>query len=69
MSSFLAADYAGRAVITAMDTDENPATPARCNVMGLPTLLFLRDGVEIDRIVGVEGYDSIKQRVEIHLSK
>ncbi len=60
----LARDYAGRLLVTALDTDENPATPAQYNVMGLPTLLFLRNGQEVDRILGVVGYPEIKKRVE-----
>ncbi len=62
--SFLAKDYEGRLLVAALDTDENPATPQRYNVMGLPTLLLLRDGEEVDRIVGVVGYEEIKARVE-----
>ena len=61
---FLAADYAGRLLVTALDVDENPDTPARFDVMGLPTLLFLQQGQEVDRILGVTNYDEIKQRVE-----
>jgi len=61
---FLAADYAGRLLVAALDADENPDTTARFGVMGLPTLLFLRQGREVDRILGVTNYDDIKQRVE-----
>jgi thioredoxin-like negative regulator of GroEL len=32
--------------------------------MGLPTLLLLRDGEEVDRIVGVVNYEEIKARVD-----
>ncbi len=38
---FLAQEYAGRVLVAALDTDENPATPARFQVMGLPTLLWV----------------------------
>lgn len=62
--SLLAKDYAGRVLVAALDTDENPATPARYQVMGLPTLLLLRAGVEVDRLVGVAGYEEIKARVD-----
>lgn len=61
---FLAKDYEGRVLVAALDTDEHPETPARYHVMGLPTLLLLRDGEEVDRIVGVAGYEEIKARVE-----
>ena len=61
---FLAKEYAGRVLVAALDTDENPETPARYHVMGLPTLLLLRNGAEVDRIVGVIGYEEIKARVD-----
>jgi thioredoxin 1 len=61
---FLAKDYEGRVLVAALDTDENPETPTHYNVMGLPTLLVLRGGKEIDRIVGVVGYEEIKARVD-----
>ena len=32
-------------------------TPSRFTVMGLPTLLFLRNGAEIDRQVGIVPYE------------
>lgn len=61
---FLAKDYEGRVLVAAIDTDENPETPTHYNVMGLPTLLLLCDGAEVDRIVGVVGYEEIKARVD-----
>lgn len=62
--AFLAADYAGRLTVAALDVDENPATSERYGVMGLPTLLFLSNGVEVDRIVGLVPYEDLKRRVE-----
>lgn len=61
---FLAKDYAGRVLVAALDADENPVTPAHYNVMGLPTLLMVRNGEEVDRIVGVASYEEIKMRVD-----
>ena len=60
---FLAQDLGDRLLLAALDVDENPATPAQYNVMGLPTLLVLKDGQEVDRIVGVGDYEQIKQRI------
>lgn len=59
---FLAKEYAGRLLVAALDTDENPQTPAHYHVMGLPTLLLLRNGEEVDRIVGIVGYEELKTR-------
>ncbi|MFZ1768371.1 MAG: thioredoxin family protein [Caldilinea sp.] len=61
---FLAKDYAEHVLVAALDADENLETPQRFQIMGLPTLLFLHDGEEVDRIVGVVPYEEIKARVE-----
>ena len=62
--AFLAGDYAGRLTVAALDVDENPATAERYGVMGLPTLLFLSNGVEVDRVVGLVPYEDLKRQVE-----
>lgn len=61
---FLAADFAGRVLVAALDADENPAVCERYQILGLPTLLFLRRGEEVGRIVGVTAYPGIKRQVE-----
>ncbi len=61
---FLARDYAGRLVVASVDVDENPQTPQRFQVMGLPTLLLLDQGREVGRIVGVASYAEIQEQVE-----
>ena len=61
---FLAADFAGRVLVAELDADENPAVVARYQILGLPTLLFLRRGEEVGRIVGVTAYPDIKRQVE-----
>ena len=61
---FLAQELGDQLLLAALDVDENPATPAQYNVMGLPTLLVLKDGQEVDRIVGFRDYEEIKRRIE-----
>lgn len=65
---FLAAEFAGRALIAALDVDENPAVVERYQILGLPTLLFLRHGVEVARIVGIVAYEDLKREVEQHIA-
>ena len=65
---FLARDYADRIRVVALDVDENPATPAAYDIMGLPTLLFLRDGVEVGRHVGLLIYEELKVKVDALLA-
>lgn len=66
--AMLAQDFAGRLQIAAIDVDENPATSERFTVRGLPTLLFLRNGAEVDRVVGITAYEELVQRTETLLT-
>ena len=60
----LAAEYDGQAVIAKMNVDENPNTPGRYGIMGIPTLLYFKDGQEVDRQVGVAGYPQLATKLE-----
>ena len=60
----LALEMAGRVRIAKLNVDENPGTAARFNVRSLPTLLVLKGGREIDRIVGAQPKPEIAHRVE-----
>jgi thioredoxin 2 len=60
----LAAEMAGRVRVAKLNVDENPATAARFNVQSIPTLLVLKGGREVDRIVGVQPKAAIVQRLE-----
>ncbi len=61
---FLAEEYAGRVVVAKVDVDENPTTPARYNILGIPTVIFYRDGEVVDRHTGVLTIDGLSERVD-----
>ena len=60
----LAAEMAGRVRVAKLNVDENPVTAAHFNVRSIPTLLVLKAGREIDRIVGVQPKSEIVRRLE-----
>ena len=60
----LAAEMAGRVKVAKLNVDENPITATRFNVRSIPTLLVLKAGREIDRIVGVQPKQQIVRRLE-----
>jgi thioredoxin 2 len=60
----LAAEMAGRVRVAKINVDENPATAARFHVQSIPTLLVLKEGREMERIVGVQPKATIVQRLE-----
>jgi thioredoxin len=60
----LAQEMAGRVRVAKLNVDENPATARRFQVRSIPTLLVLKDGKEIDRIVGVQPKGEIAKRAQ-----
>ena len=48
----LANTYGGRLKVVKMNVDDNPETPARYGVRGIPNLLFLKDGEVKDQLIG-----------------
>ena len=49
----LAAKYAGKAVVGKVNVDQEQELAIRYGVMSIPTVIFFKDGREIDRKVGV----------------
>jgi thioredoxin 2 len=60
----LAAELAGRVRIAKLNVDENPATAARFHANSIPTLLVLKEGKEVDRLVGVQPKAEIVRRLQ-----
>lgn len=49
----LAAEYDGKAVIGKCDIEENDDLTEKFGIMNVPTVVFMKDGKEVDRIVGL----------------
>jgi thioredoxin 2 len=60
----LAAELAGRIRVVKLNVDENPRTAARFDLRSIPTLLVLKGGREVDRLVGVQPKREIARRLE-----
>ena len=63
----LAKEHAGRVLVGKLNVDENPRTAARFQILGIPTLLIIRNGKEVDRIVGLAPKNHIEARLKKHL--
>jgi thioredoxin 1 len=48
----LAAEYDGKIVFGKVDVDNNSAITVQYGIRNIPTVLFFKDGVLIDKIVG-----------------
>lgn len=48
----LAAEYEGKVKVTKMNVDENPMTPSKFGVRGIPTLILFKSGQVVEQKVG-----------------
>ena len=60
----LSQDFAGQVKIVKVNADECIDLAASYNVSGLPTLLFFKDGVLIDRNPGLMSLSNLKTAIE-----
>ena len=63
----LGGQYEGKAVIGKVDVDEEQALAMRYGVMSIPTVIFFKDGKEIDRKVGVMPPNAFTQVLDSNL--
>ncbi|RMH69119.1 MAG: thioredoxin [Gemmatimonadetes bacterium] len=60
----LSEEYGDQAVFGKVDIDNYPDIAAQFNVMSVPTVIFLKNGEEQDRIIGLEKKPKIVKRLE-----
>lgn len=60
----LAQEYEGRLRVLKLNTDENPDVASRYQIMGIPTLLFFKDGKPVDKIVGAAAKKQFKDKID-----
>jgi len=61
----LSRELAGKVLVAKLDVDENPTTAEKFQVYSIPTVIVLKNGCEVDRIVGLcpkKQYDSALQK-------
>jgi len=64
----LGSDNQGKLKTCRLNTDENQNIAAQCGIQGIPTLLFFKDGQEVDRLVGVTPKPLIQKKIDALLS-
>ncbi|MBN2806310.1 MAG: thioredoxin [Prolixibacteraceae bacterium] len=60
----LAREYEGKALITKMDVDSNPAIPAKFGIRNIPTILFFKGGEVADKQVGAVPKTVLAQKID-----
>jgi thioredoxin 2 len=63
----LSREHAGRIKIIKVNVDDNPVTAQRFEAFSIPTLVVLKDGRQVDRIVGAMPKPQLSVRLTPHL--
>jgi thioredoxin 1 len=63
----LATEYDGRITVAKMNVDENPNTPGRFMIRGIPTMLIFKNGELADQIVGLAAKEEIAKKLDSQL--
>jgi len=69
MLEALSKEYAGRIKVVKVNVDENPGLSQQFQATSIPTLLVLKDGRVVDRIVGALPLNDLKMRLFPYLMR
>jgi thioredoxin 2 len=64
----LANEHAGRLKVVKVNVDEEPSLASRWGAMSIPLLVALRNGEEVDRIVGAPAPAELERRIRAVLA-
>jgi thioredoxin 1 len=65
----IARDKAGVLAVRKLDVDRSPRAAERYGALSLPTLILLRDGEPVERLVGARPKSALLRALEPHLPR
>ncbi len=63
----LSKEYEGNLKVVKLNTDENPDIASKYKIMGIPTLMFFKNGEKVDQMVGAVPKPQIKSKIDSFL--
>jgi thioredoxin 1 len=60
----LASEYDGKLKVCKLNTDENPDIASKYRIMGIPTLMFFKNGTVVDQVVGAVPKAQLKSKID-----
>ena len=64
----LSVQYAGRVKVVKVNVDDNPDIAARFDARSIPTLVMMRNGSTVVRLVGAQPEPVLRQRIDALLA-
>lgn len=65
----LAKDYEGKLKVMKLNTDEAPEVAGRYQIMSIPSILFFKNGEQVEKMVGARSKMQFKQIIDSLLSQ
>lgn len=63
----IGAEMVGKVKIAKVNVDENPGTPTRFNIRGIPAMLLFKDGQNVGSLVGNHPKEKIVEFLNSHI--
>jgi thioredoxin 1 len=60
----LSTDYAGKLVVGKVDVDSNPGIASKYGIRNIPTILFFKDGVVVEKHVGAAPKSTLAAKID-----
>ena len=60
----LADSLDGKATLAKVNVDESPKLAAKFRVQSIPLLVLLKDGQEVDRVVGIQPASALQEMIQ-----
>lgn len=63
----IAKEMEGKAKVGKVDVDASPGTAGQFGVQSIPTIVFFKDGKEVDRTIGFQPKDALIAKIQAQL--
>ena len=60
----LAKEYTGKVKVMKLNTDENPDIAGKYQIMGIPSLVFFKEGKVVEKLVGAMSKKQFKEAID-----
>ena len=63
----LSTEYDGKAIVGKVNVDHNPSIAAKFGVRNIPTIIFLKNGEVVDKVVGAQSKEALAEKLEANI--
>tara|TARA_R110002167_G_scaffold8332_1_gene38643 strand:+ start:71 stop:382 length:312 start_codon:yes stop_codon:yes gene_type:complete len=64
----LEGEFLDKAVVAKVNVDNEPQIAAALSIRAMPTIIFFKDGVEIERLVGMSSKSTYSNKINYYLN-